>query len=129
VGESVAQPLAYYDNNFVASVALLGAMADHGVKQVGGGPRVRLLATPVAEAQSRGSRAHPNPLPCPARPLPPPPPRLPPSHCRQLVFSSSCTVYGTSDEVPIREGTRLAAVSPYGRTKLFQEEMFRWGGG
>ncbi len=34
VGESVAAPLSYYDNNFVASVALLEAMAKHGVKQV-----------------------------------------------------------------------------------------------
>jgi len=46
---------------------------------------------------------------------------------KQLVFSSSCTVYGSADEVPISEGTPLKAVSPYGRTKLFQEEMFRWG--
>jgi hypothetical protein len=35
-------------------------------------------------------------------------------------------VYGTPEEVPIREDTPLQAVSPYGRTKLFQEEMFRW---
>jgi UDP-glucose 4-epimerase len=44
VGESVAEPLAYYDNNFVASVVLLQAMAKHGVKRVrlgftGGAPQ------------------------------------------------------------------------------------------
>ncbi|KAJ9514039.1 hypothetical protein QJQ45_021132 [Haematococcus lacustris] len=43
----------------------------------------------------------------------------------QMVFSSSCTVYGMPDKVPITEDTKLNAISPYGRTKLFQEEMFR----
>lgn len=43
----------------------------------------------------------------------------------QLVFSSSCTVYGMPEEVPMTESCKLAAISPYGRTKLFQEEMFR----
>jgi hypothetical protein len=46
----------------------------------------------------------------------------------QLVFSSSCTVYGIPKSSPITEDTPLgAALNPYGRTKLFQEEMFRWG--
>lgn len=44
---------------------------------------------------------------------------------RSLVFSSSCTVYGNPTEVPITEREKLEAMSPYGRTKLFQEEMFR----
>jgi UDP-glucose 4-epimerase len=44
---------------------------------------------------------------------------------RSLVFSSSCTVYGNPDAVPITEAEKLQAMSPYGRTKLFQEEMFR----
>ena len=43
-----------------------------------------------------------------------------------LVFSSSCTVYGLPDETPITEAAPLAAISPYGRTKLFQEDMFRY---
>lgn len=44
----------------------------------------------------------------------------------QLVFSSSCTVYGIPKSSPITEDTPLgAAINPYGRTKLFQEEMFR----
>jgi UDP-glucose 4-epimerase len=42
-----------------------------------------------------------------------------------MVFSSSCTVYGIPEKVPITEDTPLKAISPYGRTKLFQEDMFR----
>jgi UDP-glucose 4-epimerase len=44
---------------------------------------------------------------------------------RDLVFSSSCTVYGEPDTVPITEDTPLGASSPYGRTKLHIEEMLR----
>jgi UDP-glucose 4-epimerase len=43
----------------------------------------------------------------------------------QLVFSSSCTVYGMVEKTPITEDFPLAACSPYGRTKLFQEDMYR----
>src|SRR5207244_10460821 len=42
-----------------------------------------------------------------------------------LVFSSSCTVYGDPGTVPITEETPLGASSPYGRTKLHIEEMLR----
>jgi len=45
--------------------------------------------------------------------------------CFNIVFSSSCTVYGIPEKVPITEDTPLKAISPYGRTKLFQEDMFR----
>ena len=40
-----------------------------------------------------------------------------------MVFSSSCTVYGDvqKEHVPIKESTPLAAMSPYGRTKLMIE--------
>ncbi|KAI8468051.1 MAG: UDP-glucose 4-epimerase [Monoraphidium minutum] len=75
VGESVAEPLSYYENNFGAGMVLLAAMRRHGV--------------------------------------------------RNLVFSSSCTVYGSPESVPISEEAPLQALSPYGRSKLFQEEMFR----
>ena len=75
VGESVEQPLRYYDNNFAGTVSLLEAMAAHDVKD--------------------------------------------------LVFSSSCTVYGEVEEVPITESSPIGAASPYGRTKLFIEEMLR----
>ena len=45
--------------------------------------------------------------------------------CRRLIFSSSATVYGEPEQVPIDEKARLTALNPYGRTKLYQEEMFR----
>ena len=45
--------------------------------------------------------------------------------CRRLVFSSSATVYGDPDRVPLDESAPLRATNPYGRTKLFIEEMLR----
>lgn len=44
---------------------------------------------------------------------------------RSLVFSSSATVYGNPNSVPIREDFPLSATSPYGRTKLMVEEILR----
>lgn len=44
---------------------------------------------------------------------------------RDLVFSSSATVYGEPESVPITEDARLGATNPYGRTKLFIEEICR----
>jgi len=44
---------------------------------------------------------------------------------KQLVFSSSATVYGNPSRLPIREDFPLSATNPYGRTKLFIEEMLR----
>jgi UDP-glucose 4-epimerase len=73
VGESVAEPLAYYDVNVGGAVTLLQAMRRHGVGR--------------------------------------------------LVFSSSATVYGVPERNPIPEDAALAATSPYGRTKLFIEEI------
>jgi UDP-glucose 4-epimerase len=75
VGESVAQPLKYYDNNIIGTVALLETMRKH--------------------------------------------------RCGTMVFSSSATVYGDPTSVPIREDFPLSAVNPYGRSKLFIEEMLR----
>jgi UDP-glucose 4-epimerase len=75
VGESVAQPLRYYDNNVTGSVVLFEIMEEHAV--------------------------------------------------RTLVFSSSATVYGDPHTVPIAEDFPLAAVNPYGRTKLIIEGMLR----
>jgi UDP-glucose 4-epimerase len=45
--------------------------------------------------------------------------------CRNLVFSSSATVYGDPHTVPITEDFSLSATNPYGRSKLFIEEMLR----
>lgn len=45
--------------------------------------------------------------------------------CLKLVFSSSATVYGAPKELPLRETAELSATNPYGRTKLFIEEMLR----
>ncbi len=75
VGESVAQPLAYYDNNVTGTLCLLTAMQAAGV--------------------------------------------------RKLVFSSSATVYGDPDSVPIREDFPLRVTNPYGRSKLMVEDMLR----
>lgn len=44
---------------------------------------------------------------------------------KALVFSSSATVYGDPHTVPIQESFPLSATNPYGRTKLFIEEILR----
>ena len=44
---------------------------------------------------------------------------------RRFVFSSSATVYGDPERLPIREDAPLAATSPYGRTKLMGEEVLQ----
>lgn len=43
----------------------------------------------------------------------------------KLVFSSSATVYGDPQSVPIREDFPLSATNPYGRSKLMVEEILR----
>jgi UDP-glucose 4-epimerase len=75
VGESVQQPLRYYDNNVVGTIRLLEAMAECDV--------------------------------------------------RQLVFSSSATVYGDPQRLPLTEDHPLSATNPYGRSKLMIEDMLR----
>ena len=75
VGESVAQPLRYFDNNVGSTLALLQAMDRANV--------------------------------------------------RRIVFSSSATVYGDPEQVPITEGSRLQVTTPYGRTKLICEDILR----
>ena len=75
VGESVAQPLRYFDNNVGSTLALLQAMDRADV--------------------------------------------------RRLVFSSSATVYGDPEHLPITEGSRLQVTNPYGRTKLMCEDILR----
>ncbi len=44
---------------------------------------------------------------------------------KKIVFSSSATVYGIVDQVPIREDFALAPTNPYGRTKLIIERILQ----
>ena len=44
---------------------------------------------------------------------------------KNLVFSSSATVYGDPASAPIQENFPLSATNPYGRTKLMIEDMLR----
>lgn len=44
---------------------------------------------------------------------------------KNFVFSSSATVYGEPEMLPLTENARLQATNPYGRTKLFIEEILR----
>ena len=46
-------------------------------------------------------------------------------HCKSIVFSSSATVYGDPHTTPIKEDFPLAPANPYGRSKLFVEEILR----
>ena len=76
VGESVAQPLNYYENNVNALVNLLQQLDKHNISN--------------------------------------------------FIFSSSCTVYGQADELPITENAPVKkAVSPYGNTKQIGEEILQ----
>lgn len=77
VGESVAKPLEYYDNNLVSTLALLEVMREHNVKQ--------------------------------------------------LVFSSSATVYGSPSELPLRETSTVGVglTNPYGKTKYMIEQTIQ----
>jgi UDP-arabinose 4-epimerase len=45
---------------------------------------------------------------------------------KALVFSSSCSIYGIQNEMPIREENRKDPLSPYAETKLFLEKMLHW---
>lgn len=73
VGESVAIPLKYYQNNINGTLNLIQVMQEYNVKNI--------------------------------------------------VFSSSATVYGVPETVPIKENFPLSATNPYGRTKLFIEQI------
>ena len=43
--------------------------------------------------------------------------------CKNLVFSSSATVYGTPSELPVAETAPLSSLNPYGRSKLIIERI------
>jgi UDP-glucose 4-epimerase len=46
-------------------------------------------------------------------------------NCKTFVFSSSATVYGDPQTVPIRENFPLSVTNPYGRSKLMIEEFLQ----
>jgi UDP-glucose 4-epimerase len=74
VGESVENPLLYYENNITTLVYVLQELEKH--------------------------------------------------HISNFIFSSSCTVYGQADELPITENAAIKkAASPYGNTKQIGEEI------
>jgi len=73
VGESVAEPLRYYENNVVGTLTLCQVMAAHQIKN--------------------------------------------------LVFSSSATVYGDPVTLPITESFPTGATNPYGQSKLMVEHI------
>ncbi len=75
VGESVREPLQYYDNNVSGTLVLLGSMKKAGVKT--------------------------------------------------MIFSSSATVYGIPEKLPLTEDCRLSAINPYGATKLVIEGILQ----
>jgi UDP-glucose 4-epimerase len=75
VGDSVENPLTYYDNNVNGTIQLLKAMEECSI--------------------------------------------------RSLVFSSSATVYGYPQSLPLSEDHPLSATNPYGQTKLVIEVMLR----
>lgn len=46
-------------------------------------------------------------------------------NCKNIVFSSSATVYGSPQSLPIREDFPLSTTNPYGSTKLMIEDILR----
>ena len=47
---------------------------------------------------------------------------------RNVVFSSSCSIYGLQDKFPINEESTPDPLSPYAETKLFFEKVLKWYG-
>ena len=46
-------------------------------------------------------------------------------NCKRIVFSSSATVYGSPDRLPIKEDFPLSTTNPYGSTKLMNEMILK----
>jgi len=110
VGESVAKPLLYYENNLTGTLNLLDAMQRHGCKIIGreGGRET-----------DRQTREAGFVLPHPSLP-----PSLPSSLPLSLVFSSSATVYGSAESPVVEEQTVGQGITnPYGQTKYFIEKF------
>ena len=47
------------------------------------------------------------------------------ANCKKLIFSSSATVYGTPERLPLDENCALSTTNPYGATKLMIENMLK----
>ncbi len=47
-------------------------------------------------------------------------------NCLRFVFSSSCTVYGQPETMPVTEDLPRQALNPYGASKIMVEEMTEW---
>ncbi len=47
-------------------------------------------------------------------------------HVRNLIFSSSCSVFGTPEVLPVTEQTPFSPKSVYGETKLMGETLLKW---
>ena len=43
--------------------------------------------------------------------------------CRKLVFSSTCAIYGVSNQLPIRETTHTNLINPYAASKLMVKRI------
>ena len=48
--------------------------------------------------------------------------------CRRIVFSSTCSIYGVPERVPIPEDHPLAPINPYGESKRMFERILAWYG-
>lgn len=46
-------------------------------------------------------------------------------NCKNIIFSSSATVYGKPEIVPIKEDAPISAINHYGRSKLFIENILK----
>ncbi len=44
-------------------------------------------------------------------------------NCRTIVFSSSATIYGVLNNLPLKEDTAIKPINPYGRTKVVTEQI------
>lgn len=47
-------------------------------------------------------------------------------HCREIVFSSTCAVYGIPQTIPITEDEPIKPINPYGESKAVFERIMRW---
>jgi UDP-arabinose 4-epimerase len=47
---------------------------------------------------------------------------------KNLVFSSTCAIYGLPEKLPLTEDTPVAPINPYGSSKAMMEELARWYG-